>query len=565
MFIDALNKKNVERIKRLRARILKVPTFLYEESDVFLKRYVLSEWNEYELWLLRNRLFSIQGLRNLYKKVKKFRKKPRISIIMPVYNPDPWEFKQAVDSILWQAYPHWELCIVDDFSDNREYLKLLGKLRDRRIRVHISDRRRGIAETSQYALQIAAGDFVATMDQDDELYPDALFSFVNLLQDNEIDYFYSDRDMISPQGKRYMHFFKPGWSPEYLLSFNYVTHLEIFNKKLIQDVGGFRKEYEGSQDYDLSLRVTEKTNKIYHHPIILYSWRQSLKSVAANHNAKSYAYRAGVNAVLDTLKRRNLPVKEVFENPDLWRGHYRIVWDEDFFLDKKICFITVGRNTGETNRVRELFSSITDSFNIKFISTDYDVENINAVLKNIKQEEYVFFCEDTAAGVVSSGLIDMLGYLSIDGVSAVGCKYLDFNDKIFNVGLSISSSGAIIFNYRGSPHSEHGYGAAAAVPRNVSAIFPAFWGCKINTLRGNNYFTEKGSYFQASMNFFMEIIKSNQRIVYIPYMCLKIDNDRIRYDDEMHIFLNRWMKEGLQDKYYNPNLTDRYEDFAIKL
>jgi cellulose synthase/poly-beta-1,6-N-acetylglucosamine synthase-like glycosyltransferase len=246
MFIEALNKKNIERIKRLRARILKVPTFLYEESDVFLKRYVLSEWNEYELWLLRNRLFSIQGLRNLYKKVKKFRKKPRISIIMPVYNPDPWEFKQAVDSILWQVYPHWELCIVDDFSDNREYLKLLGKLRDRRIRVHISDRRRGIAETSQYALQIAAGDFVATMDQDDELYPDALFSFVNLLQDNEIDYFYSDRDMISPQGKRYMHFFKPGWSPEYLLSFNYVTHLEIFNKKLIQDVGGFRKEYEGS-------------------------------------------------------------------------------------------------------------------------------------------------------------------------------------------------------------------------------------------------------------------------------------------------------------------------------
>lgn len=555
-------KRKIEKIIRYR---LKSPAFLYTDEETFLNRYTASEWNEYKLWLFRNRLFTIQGLKYLYKRTKDFREKPRISIIMPVYNPDPWEFKQAVDSILWQVYPHWELCIVDDLSDNREYLNLLGKLRDRRIRVYVSDRRRGIAGTSQYALQITTGDYVIPVDQDDELYPDALFAFVNLLQDHEIDYFYSDRDIISPQGKRYMHFFKPNWSPEYLLSFNYVAHLEVYNKQLVLDLGGFRKEYEGSQDYDLALRVTEKTNKIQHHPMILYSWRQSMKSIAGNLEAKSYIYDAGVKAVTDTVKRRNLPVKEVVENPALWRGHYRIVWDKDFFSDKKVCFITVSRNTGETNRVRELLSSVTDSFNVKFASTDYNVENINAVLKNIKQEEYVFFCEDTVAGVVSSGLIDMLGYLSIDGVSAVGCKFLDFNDKIFNVGLSISGPGAIIFNYRGSPHSEHGYGAVASVPRNVSAIFPAFWGCKIAALRGENYFKNEGSYFQASMDFFMEIIKSNQRIVCVPYMCLRVDTDRIQYDDEMHIFLDRWVKEGLQDNYYNPNLTDRYEDFGIKL
>ncbi len=554
-----------KKIEKVISYILKSPAFLYTDEETFLNRYTASEWSEYELWLFRNRLFTIQGLKYLYKRTKDFREKPRISIIMPVYNPDPWEFKQAVDSILWQVYPHWELCIVDDFSDNREYLRLLGRLRDRRIRVHVSDRRRGIAETSQYALQITTGDYMIPLDQDDELYPDALYSFVNLLQDHEVDYFYSDRDIISPRGKRYMHFFKPDWSPEYLLSFNYVTHLEVYNKQLVLDLGGFRKEYEGSQDYDLALRVTEKTSKIRHYPMILYSWRQSEKSIAGNLEAKSYIYDAGVKAVIDTVKRRNLPVKEVVENPALWRGHYRIVWDKDFFSDKKMCFITVSRNTGEINRVRELISSVTDSFNVKFASTDYNVENINAVLKNIKQEEYVFFCEDTAAGVVSSGLIDMLGYLSIDGVSAVGCKFLDFNDKIFNVGLSISSSGAIIFNYRGSPHSEHGYGAAASAPRNVSAIFPAFWGCKIAALREKNYLKNEGTYFQASMNFFMEIIKSNQRIVCVPYMCLKVDTDRIQYDDEMHIFSDRWVKEGLQDKYYNPNLTDRYEDFGIKL
>jgi hypothetical protein len=157
----------------------------------------------------------------------------------------------------------------------------------------------------------------------------------------------------------------------------------------------------------------------------------------------------------------------------------------------------------------------------------------------------------------------MLGFLSINGVGAVGCKFLDNDDKIFNVGLSFSSKGKIIFNYRGSPRSEHGYGAVASVPRNVSAIFPTFWGCKISTLKEKGYFQEGQSYFQASMNYFMEIIKSDLRIACIPYLCLKVDTRKIQYVDEIHIFVDQWVRNGLKDRYYNPNLTDIFEDFGI--
>lgn len=556
---------NKRKIGKLRGCLFKNPAFLYEEDEGFLKRFTNSEWSEYELWLFRNRLFTLHKLKEMYREAMGFKIKPKISIIMPVYNPVPSEFKHTIDSILWQIYPHWELCIADDLSDNKDYLKILGRFRDRRVKVFLRKEHSGIADTSQYALKMATGEYIALMDQDDELHPDAFFSFVKILQAQDVDFFYSDRDMISPQGKRYMHFFKPGWSPEYLLSCNYATHLEIYNKNLILNVGGFRRDYEGSQDYDLVLRATEQTDRIYHHPMVLYSWRQSLVSVASNLETKSYAYRSGVKALTDAVKRRGLQVKEVIENPDLWRGHYRIIWDEEILSDNKIFLITIGRNEKETNRLKQLFEGIADSLSIEFISTDYSIENINKALKSIHQEGFVFFCDDTVTEIVSSGLIDMLGYLSIDGVDAVGCKFLDFDNKIFSVGLSMTTSGRVLFSYRGSSNNEEGYGAVASVPRNVSAVFPSFWGCKISVLRERNYLRSGKSYIDSAMSYFMEIIKSGKRITCVPYMCLRVDKGRLNYDDDMKAFTDQWIKEGMKDKYYNPNLTDIYEDYGIKL
>lgn len=553
-------------VSRLKSYSLKSPAFLYADDESYLKRFTASEWNEYAIWLFRNRSFTFHSLKEMYEKVKATKLKPKISVVMPVYNPDPLELRQAVDSLLWQTYPYWELCIVDDSSRTRDYLKILGRLRDRRIRVYLRDSHAGIAETSQYAIKMSKGEYIAFMDQDDELYPDALYSFVLLLQNNDIDYFYSDRDMISPQGKRYMHFFRPDWSPEYMLSFNYTPHLEIYKKQLLHDIGGFRKEFEGSQDYDLVLRATEQTDRIYHHPMALYSWRQSRKSVASNLEEKSYAFESGVKALSEAVRRRNFPVKEVIENTSLWRGHYKLIWDETILSEKKILFFLIGRNKVEIDRLRKMFEGLTRSFlNVSFIAADYDISKINALLKSLDNEGYVFFCNDTITEIVCPCLIDMIGYLAVEGVGAAGCKFLDADNNIFNAGLSITDSGKVLYSYRGSPRTEHGYGAVASVPRNVSAVFPSFWGCEVAGLRKRDYFKESKDYFYAALSFFMEVIKSGERITCIPYMCLRIDKTKLNYDNSLKDFSDEWLREGLKDRYYNPNLTDLYEDFGIRL
>lgn len=539
--------------------------FHHRKDEIFLERFTISAWREYELWLFRNRNFTLHKLKELNKRVNNFKSKPKVSIIMPVYNPDPHELRQAIDSVLWQAYPHWELCIVDDCSDNLDYLKALYRLSDRRIKIKVKNENTGIADTSQHALEMATGKYIALMDQDDELYPDALYSFIDILQRREVDFFYSDRDMISPNEGRYMHLFKPDWSPEYLLSFNYTSHFEIYKKSLVLDVGGFRKGYEGSQDYDLTLRITEQTNKIYHHPMILYSWRQSQSSIASNPNMKSYIFQSGIKAIADTVRRRNLPVTGVTEDETLWRGHYKITWDNSIKSGKKIFLIMIGRCLEETVRLRNLFEDAMRSFDVEFISTDYDIENINKALKNIHRDGYVYFCDDNVIEIVSDGLIDTMGYLTIDGVSVVGCKFIDSENKIFNVGLSIATSGKLLFSYRGSPRDEKGYGGVTMMPRNVSLVFPSFWGCKSSVLQERNFLCSGKGYFYSVMNFFKMIIKSGERITCVPYMCLRIDKDRLNYDEETNAFLDQWMEEGLKDKYYNPNLTDIYEDFGLKV
>jgi glycosyltransferase involved in cell wall biosynthesis len=555
---------NIQDIRAAKGRLTKSPAFLYEDNEDFLRRYSISEWSEYALWLSRNRFFTRQGLIQLHNAAKGCKKKPLISIIMPVYNPDPSEFKQAIDSLLWQAYPHWELCIADDRSTNMDYLKVLGRLRDRRVKVHLNPVHAGIAGASQYSLQKASGDYVALMDQDDELCPDALFSFVLALQKQDIDYFYSDRDMISPAGGRYMHFMKPGWSPEYLLSFNYTSHFEIYRKSLVMNVGGFRKGYEGSQDYDLVLRATEKCGSIVHHPMVLYNWRQSRNSVASDLTAKSYIFASGVKAVSDTAKRRGLPVKAVAENTELWRGHYRLIWDDAILSNCKLTFLAIGRNAEDACRIIALLKPCTEAFkNCEFLPITSCTADILDVVKTIRHSGPVFFCDSSVTEIVAPALIDMVGYLAIQGVSVVGCKFFDGDNRIFNAGLSISASGKVLFAYRGNPAGDCGYGAVTSVPRNVSAVFPAFWGTTGECLKQNRFADHTTSYFYAAMRYFKETVKSGERIVCVPYMCLKVNTAMLDYHDDLKKFVREWQEEGLSDPYYNPNLTDIFEDFGL--
>lgn len=229
-------------------------------------------------------------------------------------------------------------------------------------------------------------------------------------------------------------------------------------------------------------------------------------------------------ALSDAMKRRKLPVKEVVEDTSLWRGHYKINWDETLLLEKKVSFIIISDTAEDACRLKDLFKRITGSFdNIEFVVTGANVTGINAELKNFSDEGYVFFCDDSVIEIVSSGLIDMLGYLTIKNVSVAGAKFLDRDNKIFNVGLSITNSGKVLFSYRGNAHNEHGYGAVASVTRNVSAVFPSFWGCKVIDLKKKGYLKGTRGYFYSAMRFFKEVIHAKERITCVPHLCLRVD------------------------------------------
>lgn len=234
---------------------------------------------------------------------------PKISVVMPVYNIDQIWLEKAIDSVNLQQYENWELCIVDDASTSP---RIKGTLQsyadaDERIRVCYLDKNLGIAGASNAALSLASGSYVALLDHDDELTPDSLQEVVSVISKRpDTDLIYTDEDKIDLDGMCSDPVCKPDWSPELFLTYNYLCHLIVCRKEIIDRAGGFRKGFDGSQDYDLLLRVTEITDKIVHIPKVLYHWRKLPGSAASRVDAKRYAFESSKKALREAMNRRGL-------------------------------------------------------------------------------------------------------------------------------------------------------------------------------------------------------------------------------------------------------------------
>ncbi|HVI78711.1 MAG TPA: glycosyltransferase, partial [Candidatus Acidoferrum sp.] len=236
---------------------------------------------------------------------------PLISIVMPVYNPDLAHLSSAIDSVRTQIYDNWELCVADDASSDPSVARTLKEYAtaDTRIKVTFRERNGHIAACSNSALELATGDWVALLDQDDLLSEHALaFVAATIEEHPEAGLIYSDEDKIDVTGARCQPFFKPDWNPELLLGQNYVSHLGVYRRALLVEIGGFREGYEGSQDHDLALRCSEKLEpaQIRHIPRVLYHWRMVEGSAAALAEAKPYAAQAARRAIADHLQRKNI-------------------------------------------------------------------------------------------------------------------------------------------------------------------------------------------------------------------------------------------------------------------
>jgi GT2 family glycosyltransferase len=246
---------------------------------------------------------------------------------MPVYNTDPGALSKAIASVRSQVYDKWHLCIADDGSTRPETLAILEELeRDPSVSIARLAGNSGISAATNAALALAKGEFVAFLDHDDLYKPHALVQMVRWLNaDPSLDMIYSDEDKVDETDRLIDPHIKPDWSPDHLRSNNYVCHLLVVRRTLVEQVGGLRTPYDGSQDYDLVLRVSEQTDRIAHIPEPLYSWRIIAGSAAADAGAKPYAWKAGKLALEDSLRRRGYPGHvEYTQNPGIYRSLYAL-------------------------------------------------------------------------------------------------------------------------------------------------------------------------------------------------------------------------------------------------
>jgi len=271
---------------------------------------------DYQLWIQRFDTWSTDDLAALRRQMRSFQLKPRLSIIMPVYNTDPRWLRRAIDSVLAQIYPHWELCISDDASTVAEVRDVIERYASEEPRIRVIFRRTNghICINSNAALTLATGEFVVLLDSDDELSAHALFWVAKEINDDpSVDLIYSDEDKIDIGGKRYDPYFKSDWNSALVMSQNYFSHLGIYRRTLVERVGGFRAGYEGSQDHDLVLRCADCTSpaSIRHIPRVLYHWRSVPGSTASAQAiaAKPYAWHAGVRSIEDHLARKRIKAR----------------------------------------------------------------------------------------------------------------------------------------------------------------------------------------------------------------------------------------------------------------
>jgi glycosyltransferase involved in cell wall biosynthesis len=262
--------------------------------------------DQYEVWIKQNEDFDVSFIE---KEIFDFKYKPKISVITPVYNVDPVWLDKCIESVLNQFYQNWELCLHDDASTKKETIKCLKKWekKDPRIKISYSKVNQHISGASNEALKLATGEFIALLDNDDELAPHALFENVKVLNEHpDTDFIYSDEDKINREEKRVFPFFKPGWSPDLFYSINYICHLSLMRKAIGDSLGWFRFGFEGAQDYDLFLRFFKKPIKIKHISKILYHWRMLETSTASSIDSKKYANDSGKKALADFIKGSNI-------------------------------------------------------------------------------------------------------------------------------------------------------------------------------------------------------------------------------------------------------------------
>jgi glycosyltransferase involved in cell wall biosynthesis len=415
---------------------------------------------------------------------------PLISIVTPVYNTPIKILKECIESVRAQTYENWELCLVDDNSPNAECRRVIQKYADidSRIKCHYRKENGGIVAASNDARLLATGQFVGLLDHDDVIEPDAIEHVMKVfVQDTEVDYIYTDEDLLDENGKLYAPFRKPDWSPERFRNQMYVCHFSVMRRSLIDEVDWFRDGFDGSQDYDLILRITEKARKIHHIPIILYHWRISSTSVASNPYAKPYAYDAGERAISDHLTRVGITAS-VERRHDL-PGNYHIRRTSSYL--QQIDILLTGQehavnywgfHTGSFELTKWNLSKHSTFRNLKIKDFPVTTDNACALANRFisqSESEFVVMCADgivlSTSGATSSHdwCNTFLGFMQSPDIALVGGYTWTPGARLKHSSFSLGPEEMWVDGLRIGMHGT-GQRAVFRCDREVSALFPYF-------------------------------------------------------------------------------------------
>ena len=558
-------------------------------------------------------IFKKNGNIHIYKKplntaqanklIEGFAQKPLISIVMPVYNVSPKLLKAAIKSVEEQQYTNWELCIADDCSTNQETINVLKSYSTNKIKIVYLKENGNISKASNEALKLATGSYVALLDNDDTLTKDALLEVVRYINDFNPDIIYSDEDKINQLDEYSAPHHKPEFSPDLLLSQNYICHFLVIKKEIIDSVGGFEIGLEGAQDYDLILKCTEKTSNIRRIPKVLYHWRMIEGSTATNIGAKSYAHEALRKALTNHLKRKAIDAQIIDgKYPSTFRVKRSIEGAPLVsilipFKDKiellKMCIDSILKKSSYTNfeiiglsnnsEEEATFAAMKQyeqkDSRIKFYEYNFafNYSAINNYGEQFSKGEHLILLNNDIEIITPDWIEALLEHSQRPEVGVVGAKLYYPNETVQHAGVIVGIGGVAGHAHKYYNRQDPGYHSRLNVIQNFSALTGACFMVK------HSIFKQLGGLNQNELtiafndiDFCLRAMELNCINVFTPY-CEAYHHESIsrgledspvkqkRFQKEIDYMMARHAAaiEG-PDPYYNPNLTRISEDFSLR-
>ncbi len=538
---------------------------------------------------------------------ERFSYMPKFSIVIPAYKTPERYLREMLDSIVAQTYENWEVCVADGSPRGQSSERLLARYaqQDRRFKYVILGENKGISGNTNAAMDMATGDFIVLADHDDTLTPDALYECARVLVEHpSCDCMYSDEDKMDMDGGALFDpHFKPDFNPDLLCSVNYICHLFVVSHNLASRVGGFRQEYDGAQDYDFIFRCTEAAGEICHIPRVLYHWRCHKDSTASNPESKLYAFESGSRAILAHYERVGIEVEKVEKGIDygIYHSVFKIagnplvsviIPNKDHSADLDTClraieerasyknveFIIVENNSTQKETF-EYYERIQKEFsNVRVVrwEREFNYSAINNFGETFASGEYLLFLNNDTELIAGNFIEEMLGYCQRDDVGAVGARLLYQDDTIQHAGVVVGFGGIAGHTFIGLHQAENSYFHRAMSAQDYSAVTAACMMTKKSLFEQVGGFSEELAVAFNDIDYCMKVRAAGKLVVYNPYALLYHYESKsrgledtpekvARFNREIKIFSEKWpdiLKDG--DPYYNPNLTLRKSNFALR-